>query len=186
MEALGHALTWRTACFINGGCGKKVFAHTNGYGDFVLLDQLGWPWPIHECYEGRFTGGIGQSRTTPYSGSFSNDWEDVRPVTPNIHGQKKFSIIGTVTNIEKGFVGKSQEFRNLTGVAEQEVKKSLMGRRSLITIVTGEGWEFTAFIDLEKEPIQFRNTVACDLKAVGLFNKSVFVVNLIRNFGGGS
>lgn len=54
MQTLGFPRTWQTLCFINGGCGEKVFAHTNGFGDFVLFDNLGWPWPIHECYLDRF------------------------------------------------------------------------------------------------------------------------------------
>jgi hypothetical protein len=57
MQVLGYARTWKTVCFINGGyggCGEHVFAHTNGFGDFVLFDSLGWPWPIHECYLDRF------------------------------------------------------------------------------------------------------------------------------------
>jgi len=42
MKAIGYSSTWVTSCFINGGCGVRFFAHTNGYGDFVLLDELGW------------------------------------------------------------------------------------------------------------------------------------------------
>ena len=41
MKSLGYSSTWATTCFINGGCGAKVFAHTNGRGDFVLFDELG-------------------------------------------------------------------------------------------------------------------------------------------------
>ena len=31
-------------------CGADVFFHTNGFGDAVLFDELGWPWPVHECW----------------------------------------------------------------------------------------------------------------------------------------
>src|SRR5580704_759180 len=62
MQSLGHPATWPTECFIAGGCGALVFAHTNGHGDFVLLDELGPPWPIHGCYEERF---LLQSRVRP-------------------------------------------------------------------------------------------------------------------------
>jgi hypothetical protein len=55
LKKLGHRLTWRTSCFLDGGCGKQgLFAHTNGHGDYVLLDELGSPWTIHRCYEDRF------------------------------------------------------------------------------------------------------------------------------------
>jgi hypothetical protein len=40
MDILGYSLTWKTRCFIGSGCGRTVFAHTNGNGDFVLLDSL--------------------------------------------------------------------------------------------------------------------------------------------------
>lgn len=40
-------LTYQTSCW---WCGKPVFYHTNGNGDCVLLDELGPPWPIHECW----------------------------------------------------------------------------------------------------------------------------------------
>ena len=65
MKFLGYSLTWRTACFINGGCGSTgIFAHTNGLGDFVLFDSLGPPWPVHECYEKRFCVRVDKSELT--------------------------------------------------------------------------------------------------------------------------
>lgn len=53
MRTLGYSLTWVTHCFLDGGCGARVFAHTNGSGDFVIFDTLGSPWPVHECYANR-------------------------------------------------------------------------------------------------------------------------------------
>lgn len=32
-------------------CGADVYYHTNGYGDSVLFDELGWPWQVHPCWE---------------------------------------------------------------------------------------------------------------------------------------
>jgi ribosomal protein S10 len=29
----------------------EVFFHTNGYGDCVLFDELGYPWEVHACWE---------------------------------------------------------------------------------------------------------------------------------------
>jgi hypothetical protein len=36
VDRIGYALTYPTTCFITG--------------DFVLLDSLGPPWAVHECY----------------------------------------------------------------------------------------------------------------------------------------
>ena len=39
---LGAPLTHPTNCPI---CGANIFFHTNGNGDVVFFDELGWPWP---------------------------------------------------------------------------------------------------------------------------------------------
>jgi len=41
--------TYQTTCW---WCGELVYFHTNGYGDSVLFDRLGWPWEVHACWEG--------------------------------------------------------------------------------------------------------------------------------------
>lgn len=43
---LGDPLTYPTICPV---CGAEVFFHTNGNGDVVFFDDLGWPWPKHPC-----------------------------------------------------------------------------------------------------------------------------------------
>jgi hypothetical protein len=53
VKVLGYPSTWPTQCFLANGCGAKVFAHTNGDGDFVLFDELGPSWPVHDCYTNR-------------------------------------------------------------------------------------------------------------------------------------
>ncbi len=53
-ESLGHnddepnKSTRPTRCW---WCGADVYYHTNGYGDSVLFDELGWPWQVHPCWE---------------------------------------------------------------------------------------------------------------------------------------
>jgi len=32
-------------------CGEEVFYHSNGCGDSVYFDSLGYPWPVHECFK---------------------------------------------------------------------------------------------------------------------------------------
>ncbi len=42
-----EAKTRSTICW---WCGDSVFYHTNGNGDSVLFDSLGWPWEVHPCW----------------------------------------------------------------------------------------------------------------------------------------
>lgn len=49
----GQPITYPTAC---RDCKAPVFFHSNGYGDGVIFDSLGWPWPIHFCYLTRVAG----------------------------------------------------------------------------------------------------------------------------------
>jgi hypothetical protein len=48
LELCGSPTTRRTPCW---WCGEPVFYHTNGNGDSVLFDELGWPWQVHPCWE---------------------------------------------------------------------------------------------------------------------------------------
>jgi ribosomal protein S10 len=47
LSELNHRLTCRIDCW---WCEDEVFFHTNGNGDCVLFDRLGWPWPVHDCW----------------------------------------------------------------------------------------------------------------------------------------
>ncbi len=50
-RTLASPLTYPTYCW---WCGAEVFFHTNGNGDCVLFDPpLGWPWPVHQCWQAR-------------------------------------------------------------------------------------------------------------------------------------
>src|SRR5450631_3805924 len=50
ISPLSSPRTYPTAC---KDCGDRVFFHTNGFGDGVIFDSLGPPWPVHACYEER-------------------------------------------------------------------------------------------------------------------------------------
>lgn len=64
MKVLGYRKTWQTRCFIEPErCGKLIWGHTNGNGDFVLLERLGYPWEVHSCYFNRIPSALG--RTAP-------------------------------------------------------------------------------------------------------------------------
>ncbi|MFK0735578.1 MAG: hypothetical protein ACIWVG_31340 [Gloeotrichia echinulata HAB0833] len=43
----GEPKTYQARCW---WCGEFVFHHTNGYGDYVMFDSLGYPWKIHKCW----------------------------------------------------------------------------------------------------------------------------------------
>jgi hypothetical protein len=72
MDVLGFSKTYPTRC---RECDDEIFFHTNGYGDVVLFDDLGPPWPIHLCYETRFAG-----RVVPSPG-------DYRAYMVSVYGQ---------------------------------------------------------------------------------------------------
>lgn len=59
IEEASRSRTYPTKC---RDCGGAIFFHTNGYGDAVLFDELGPPWPIHPCYESRLGGAVLQDR----------------------------------------------------------------------------------------------------------------------------
>lgn len=44
----GEVKTCLTSC---PWCGVDVYYHTNGKGDSVYFDNLGYPWPVHECFK---------------------------------------------------------------------------------------------------------------------------------------
>lgn len=168
MRALGHSLTWPTKCFL--GCDQRVYAHTNGYGDFVLLDSLGWPWPIHACY------GLGGGDDYNPKG-IDRGWDEVTQADASSFGTKTHTCLGTVTDIKKGALSAADDFQALSADARKHIRKALNGRTSIVTLVDGSsGTEFIAFVDISKEPLRFRDIVAADIKVVDFLNKRVFLV----------
>jgi len=180
MKELGYKATWVTKCFIDGGCNAEVFAHTNGYGDFVLFDDLGYPWPIHECYAKRRRSAVSSKRSL-YNIDYSNVEEIVvHPVDPN-RRNASYDVIGTITHIERGAMSKYQGFRDLDRISADEIKKKLAGRTSMMNIVDGKGREFSVFFD-GKEQVDLFDIVACRIKTKVLLNTAVFVVSNMENF----
>lgn len=188
MEALGYPRTWHTTCFLSGGCGQQVLAHTNGHGDFVLFDDLGWPWPIHSCYQDRFGGpargsiDMGHTKIVSYNGQLHKPWDVITPVPATLGGQKRFHLLASITHVDRGFLNKVSQFKNLYGEALEEAKRIISGRTSLLTLVTGSGEEFAVLINLKETPCKFGDIVVADVKAVRLLSDAVFVVNRLRVF----
>ena len=182
METLGHRRTWRTLCFINGGCGDEVFAHTNGYGDFVLFDRLGWPWKIHACYMNRFCLQVGAtpnryeiraSSLAEYREAYEKTpliirqktTRDIRRIDPGEHvGQEEKSIFGYVQDYVENRA--DQQLAKLGTIGQQHLRSTLADNRSQITIVTSDFESYTAYADLRNVVVRKKDMVAARVRAV--------------------
>jgi hypothetical protein len=182
MQVLGYSRTWKTVCFINGGCGKSVFAHTNGFGDFVLLNRLGWPWPIHDCYLDRFCQQIGAS-TNSYEiradaiAEYRQADERVplvitRKTTRDIRRIVARDHLNEPEKIVFGYVQDYIEnhaerlFRSVGTLGHQHLRATLGNYLSQLTIVTSEFESFTAYADLRTVVVKKKDMVAARLKAL--------------------
>jgi hypothetical protein len=191
MEKIGYPATWVTDCFLDGGCRQQgLFGHTNGFGDFVLFDALGWPWPIHDCYARRFelatASGSVRFRSTAgiaASNSYERRSDSIFEVAADMQTHRGgVDVIGTVTNVEAGFIGKSAQFRTLGTAQRKEVTKVLAGRTSHIVVASGDGKEYGVFVDLRVAKLRFRDTVAVRLKPIRLLNQVAFVATKLVQF----
>jgi hypothetical protein len=182
MRALGYARTWPTLCFINGGCGEAVFAHTNGFGDFVLFDRLGWPWPIHECYLIRFCQQLG-SRANNYEikadalleyqrAEDKSPQPAVRRTTRDIRGMLPIEHVGQPDKLIFGYILDYVEnrverlLRDLGTLGQQHVRSVLGNNRSQVTIITSDFESYTAFADLRDVVVRRKDMVAARIRAV--------------------
>lgn len=181
MQTLGFPRTWQTLCFINGGCGEKVFAHTNGFGDFVLFDNLGWPWPIHECYLDRFcqpassinSYEIRTDALAEYRKTDENLPQGIpRTVIKNIRSMVALDHIGRPAKLIFGYVQDYVEnrverlVRDFGTLGEGYLRATLGNNQSQITIVTSDFESFTAYADLRNVVVKKKDIVAARLRAV--------------------
>jgi hypothetical protein len=180
VDHIGYALTYPTTCFITGGCGGQVFAHTNGNGDFVLLDSIGPPWPIHECYYYRTPNDGGPRPERPC-------WDQVRAVDAgSLASGASVNIVGTVTDYAERALGKFPGFRDLPRQAQQQIRSTLVNSSSVLRVVTGEGLEYVAFADLRQVVVAERDIVGLKLRVKQVLNQKVFLVTQIVRLGGPS
>lgn len=182
MQVLGYARTWTTFCFINGGCGEQVFAHTNGYGDFVLFDSLGWPWPIHDCYLDRFCQSSGASANSyviradaiaeyrradekiPHVAS-RRTTRDIRRMVAGDHLKEPEKIVfGYVQDYIENHA--ERLFRGVGTLGHKHLQATLANNRSQLTIVTSEFESYTAYADLRNVVVRKKDMVAARLKAM--------------------
>lgn len=181
MQALGYARTWKTLCFVNGGCGEEVFAHTNGFGDFVLFDRLGWPWPIHECYLDRFCLQIDRSAKSfmiraeavaEYRQTDERIPAAIRRVTRDICRIVAKDHLKEPEKIVFGYVQDYIEnhaerlFIGVGTLGHQHLQATLGNNRSQLTIITSEFESYTAYADLRNVVVRKKDMVAARLKAV--------------------
>lgn len=198
MDRTGHPATWRTTCFIGAGCGASVFGHTNGHGDFVLFDHIGWPWPIHDCYTRRFeiSAEAAARRVIDISRSrserlprFAYKWDTVQDVPFEMMPRgKTLNIVGTVTDLKRG-VPLTHLFKRPEERAE--VLRRLEGRKDVLEVVDGDtGLKFTAFVQLDGSPVQIYDTVAAQVQGLELYlemkRHPVIIVTKLRVYRGGS
>jgi hypothetical protein len=179
MQSLGYPATWPTSCFISGGCGAPVFAHTNGFGDFVLLDELGPPWPVHDCYANRFllTGDgrltIRHDRRSEYrdlaiSGAPAQSKAPERDITKidpsKFIGDKEFVAIGYVQDyVER----RMDSLLKKTGTMGRHILERIFGNnKSQLTLVTTELKSYTVFADLSHIAVQRKDIICARLRAV--------------------
>jgi hypothetical protein len=191
MKATGSPRTWPTSCFINGGCGAQVFAHTNGHGDFVLFDELCWPWPVHGCYASRYCDeddripGLAPTAYLEYRNT------NVAP-PPDRHKPRDIVRVDAKRGTSIEILGSVQDYvenaarkrlAKVGGIGRQQVVRLLGNRTSQITILTQERESFSAFADLRDTVISRGMTVAARLRGLMLIpGDVVFVVEDMKLF----
>jgi hypothetical protein len=199
MKILNRHRTWPTLCFIDGGCGKEVFAHTNGYGDFVLFDELGWPWPVHRCYLERFclqlrsttrTYKVMPSAIAEYREAYQKiplairqkTTRDILRMTAEEHvGEPHKLILGYVQVYVENRV--ETQLREMGTIGQNYLRSALGNNRSQITIVTSDFESYTAYADLRNVVVRKKDMVAARLRAVRILDtrgaKAIFLCDQI-------
>jgi hypothetical protein len=189
VRATGYPITWPTTCFIDGGCGKSVFAHTNGDGDFVLFDSLGWPWPVHDCYARQYEEndripGLAPTVYREYRNTQAivppRPSKDIVRMTPMVGGAI-VDILGRVQDYVENAAAK--RIAKTGALGQQQMIRKLGARNSQLTIVTDGLQSFTAFGDLRDIVLSRGMIVAGRLRAIDLLpGETAFVVEDLRVF----
>ncbi|QLE51703.1 hypothetical protein FD724_29060 [Nostoc sp. C057] len=83
-------------------CKASVFYHTNGFGDSVYFDSLGYPWQVHECFK-RYWENKKASLKTNSNSSEINQLSAFFGMTAN--QQKRLILVGAARQIPNVIVG---------------------------------------------------------------------------------
>ena len=161
-------------------------AHTNGFGDFVLLEELGYPWVVHschfdaQCFDAQYD--VGRTKNIEVREAVPpRNWDQVEDIAPEISGPRsRRSVLGDVVNIIRGFTCTEPRFLSLPSDSRQQVRRILGDSTPFVEIVTGEGARYAVFWDLTKVPVRARDIVVCDVKGVNLLNRQVFLATKAR------
>lgn len=88
----GRRITHPTSCW---WCRKPVYFFRDENGGCALFDSLGWPWPIHECWEQHRSDQTAfiQRIREEYRYRFSGAHYDVQPVDPQIVPGRQLDIL---------------------------------------------------------------------------------------------
>lgn len=183
MQVLGYPATWPTTCFIVGGCGAAVFAHTNGYGDFVLFDGLGFPWQVHDCYINRYllgaprSGAVATLRSDRLSDYRSvavpappprqkrNSDRDIAKMDPaDDIGKSEILVAGYVQDYHERQVDRMGD--KLGSLGQRVLFRVLGAHRSQLTIVTSDLKSYTVFADLSSTVVQRKDMIVARLQAL--------------------
>jgi len=136
---LRQRLTYRTKC---DGCKKPVLAHSNGNGDFVLLELPDSPgeWEVHGCYA------AGQKpKAQPREAKRPVEAEEVGHVARN---GAELEIVGRVVGIRAFAL--SQTLRRLQPHLRDRVFTRVTRECSEMQIVVKKQTQFTVFADLRQ------------------------------------
>lgn len=195
MRALGYPKTWPTTCFLRPNeCQQSVFGHTNGFGDFVMFDELGWPWPVHSCYEERYviwrsaecknTVALEISREAAKL-EISQVFPSVPVKSQNITKVDPKEFVGQGEIVVFGYVQEYHERQALQVMAklgtfgQQVLRNALQRRLSQLTIVTDDFRSLTVFADLSNIVVQRTNVIAATIRAIsvpGIRNLNAFLI----------
>jgi len=185
MKVLGHSATWITTCFLNPECQRQVWAHTQGHGDFVLFDDLGWPWPIHDCYLSHVSA-TDSIRLTPTTieelSALLDDLfgeskdiaapEPVAPATNNIRRVSPEDWLGRGPCRVSGYVQDYVEnraarlTRGLGDLALQSIRRCIGNRRSQLTVIDAQMNSYTFLVDLGNVVISTGWPISAHLRAI--------------------
>lgn len=110
-----EAKTFLTPC---PWCDVSVYYHTNGYGDSVYFDSLGYPWQVHECFKNYWESEKSTRHLNSTQISLSQ-WHNFFEV--GINEQKRLILIGAAHQIQNVETGTSF----IHGVTEEALAKQM-------------------------------------------------------------
>lgn len=156
-----------------------MFAHTNGFGDFVLLDELGPPWPVHACYANRFlvtSGGalvVRHDRRDEYrdaviSGTPRRPTRLERNITKidpaEFVGGREILAIGYVQDYVERRV---DDWLEKAGTLGRQILQGIFGsNKSQLTLITADQKSYTMFADLRRTVVQRGDIICARITAV--------------------